>query len=130
MEEKNEDLFIGIIMAFFFGCVFSVLPVWQLIIIPGIIAGLLNKSMRRAVLAGGIGTFLAWSLYMISGLILKNVYLLFDQFGAIIIAPGLGWLLITIAFLMSFVFGVLGGALGYLLNTVIIINIRTMKERN
>ncbi len=128
MKQKNEDLFIGIIMAFFFGCVFSVLPVWQLIIIPGIIAGLLNKTMRRATLAGGIGTLMAWSLYTISGLIVKNVYLIFDQFGAIIIGPGFGWLLITIIFLMSFVFGLLGGALGNLLSTVVIANIRAPKD--
>ena len=130
MKPNNEDLLIGIIIAFIIASIISMFPVWQLIIIPGIIVGLLNKTMRRAALSGGIGTLLAWSYYMIWGLILKNVYVTFDQFGAIIIGPGFGWLLITIIFLMSFVFGVLGGALGYLLNTVIIINIKTTKERN
>ena len=129
MKPNNEDLLIGIITAFLFASIITMLPIWQLIIIPGIIAGLINKTMRRAALAGGIGTLMAWSLYMISGLILKNVYLTFDQFGALIIGEGFGWLLITIAFLMGFLFGVLGGALGYLLNTAIIVNIRTTKER-
>ncbi|MFX0000340.1 MAG: hypothetical protein ACFE9Q_09340 [Candidatus Hodarchaeota archaeon] len=130
MKSKNEDFLIGIITAFLFASIITMLPVWQLIIIPGIIAGLLNKTMRRAALAGGIGTLMAWSLYMISGLILKNVYLIFNQFGALILGAGFGWLLIIIVFLMGFVFGVLGGVLGYLLNIVVIVNIRTTIERN
>ena len=130
MNPKNEDFLIGIIIAFIIASVITMFPVWQLIIIPGIIVGLLNKNLRSAALSGGIGTLLAWSYYMIWGLILNNVYVIFDQFGAIIIGIGYGWLLVTIVFLMGFVFGVLGGALGYYLNTVIIVNIRASKERS
>jgi hypothetical protein len=130
MNPKNEDFLIGIIIAFTIASVITMFPFWQLIIIPGIIVGLLNKSLRIAALSGGIGTLLAWSYYMIWGLVLNNVYVIFDQFGAIIIGTGYGWLLITIVFLMSFVFGVLGGTFGYLLNTVIIVNIRASKKRS
>lgn len=130
MNPKNENFLIGIIIAFIIASIITMFPVWQLIIIPGIIVGILNKTLSRAALSGGFGTFIAWSYYMTWALILNNVNVIFDQFGAIIIGTGYGWLLITIVFLMGFIFGVLGGALGYLLNTVIIVNIRASKERN
>ncbi len=128
MKSENQDLIIGIITSFVIASIFSMIPVWQLIIIPGIIAGVLNTTIKRAALASGIGTLLAWSLYVISGVILNNVDLILDQFGALIIGPGYGGLFIFLILLMSLAFGALGGALGYYSKTVINEYLQTKKE--
>jgi len=128
MKSENQDLIIGIITSFVIASIFSMIPVWQLIIIPGIIAGVLNTTIKRAALASGIGTLMAWSLYVISGVILNNVDLILDQFGALIIGPGYGGLFIFLILLMSLAFGALGGALGYYSKTVINDYLQTKKE--
>ena len=128
MKSENQDLIIGIITSFVIASIFSMIPVWQLIIIPGIIAGVLNTTIKRAALASGIGTLITWSLYVISGVILNNVDLILDQFGALIIGPGYGGLFIFLILLMSLAFGALGGALGYYSKTVINEYLQTKKE--
>ena len=128
MKSENQDLIIGFITSFVIASIFSMIPVWQLIIIPGIIAGVLNTTVKRAVLASGIGTLMAWSLYVISGVILNNVDLILDQFGALIIGPGYGGVFIFLILLMSLAFGALGGALGYYSKTVINEYFQTKKE--
>ena len=128
MKSEYEDVIIGIISSFVFASIFSMIPVWQLIIIPGIIAGVLNNTLKRAALASGIGTLMAWSLYILSGVILNNVDLILDQFGALIIGPGYGGLFIFLILLMSLAFGALGGALGYYSKTVINEYLQKKKE--
>ena len=119
MKSENQDMIIGIITSFVLASIISMIPVWQLIIIPGIIAGILNTNIKRAALASGLGTLMAWSLYVISGVILNKVDLILDQFGALIIGPGYGGFFIFLILLMSMVFGTLGGALGYYSKSVI-----------
>ena len=119
MTSKNEDLIIGITVSFVLASIISLFPVWQLIIIPGIIAGALGKTLKRASLASGFGTLTAWSLYTISGLILTNINLILDQFGALIIGTGYSWLFVLIILMMGLLFGILGGALGYLIKTAV-----------
>ena len=128
MKSENQDIIIGVITSFVIASIFSMIPVWQLIIIPGIIAGALNTTIKRAVLASGIGTLMAWSLYVISGVILNNVDLILDQFGALIIGPGYGGVFIFLILLMSLAFGAIGGALGYYSKTVINEYLQTKKE--
>jgi len=118
MNPENEEIFIGISVSFILASIISLIPVWQLIIIPGVVAGALCKNLKRASLTSGIGTFIAWNLYMISGLALKNIYLIFDQFGALIFGFGYGWLFVLIILLMGLVLGFIGGALGYYIKSV------------
>jgi len=128
MKSENQDIIIGVITSFVIASIFSMIPIWQLIIIPGIIAGVLNTTIKRAVLASAIGTLMAWSLYVISGVILNNVDLILDQFGALIIGPGYGGVFIFLILLMSLAFGAIGGALGYYSKTVINEYLQTKKE--
>ena len=118
MKSENEELFIGISVSFIIASIISLIPVWQLIIIPGVIVGALSKTLKRASFTSGIGTLMAWSLYTISGLALKNTYLIFDQFGALIIGFGYGWVFVLIILLMGLAFGIIGGALGYFIRMV------------
>jgi len=87
-------------------------PIWQLVIIPGIISGFLNKSMKRSILSGTLGVSLSWMIYILSGLVSRNVYLILDQFGALIFGEGFGWLLLLIIIILSAIFGALGGGIG------------------
>lgn len=119
MKPQNEELFIGISVSFIIASILSIIPVWQLIIIPGVIVGALSRTLKQASFTSGIGTLLAWSYYTISGLVLKNTYLIFDQFGALIIGFGYGWIFVLVILLMGLAFGIIGGALGYLIKTQI-----------
>ena len=118
MKSENEELFIGISVSFIIASIISLIPVWQLIIIPGVIVGALSKTLKKASFTSGIGTLMAWSLYTVSGLALKNTYLIFDQFGALIIGFGYGWVFVLIILLMGLAFGIIGGALGYFIRMV------------
>lgn len=110
---ENRNFYISIIVALCLTMILTTIPVWQLVIIPGIIAGFFNKNMKRAILAGLIGVFAAWIIYILHGLITRNVYIILDQFGALIISTGYGWLLLIIIILMGAIFGALGGGFGY-----------------
>ncbi|MFX1496634.1 MAG: hypothetical protein ACFFBH_16705 [Promethearchaeota archaeon] len=111
---KNEDrrFILSLVIAISLTMIFTMIPLWQLVIIPGIIAGLFNKSMKRAILSGTLGVLVSWSIYIIYGLITRNVYSLLDQFGALIISEGYGWLLLILIFLFGAIFGALGGGIG------------------
>ena len=110
---ENRNFYFSIIIALCLTMILTTIPVWQLVIIPGIIAGFFNKSMKRAMVAGLIGVFAAWIIYILHGLITRNVYSILDQFGALIISTGYGWLLLVIIILMGAIFGALGGGFGY-----------------
>lgn len=112
MEIENRNFFISIIIAICITMILTTIPVWQLVIIPGIIAGFFNKSMKRAVLSGLFGVLLAWLIYIIYGLIVRNVYTILDQFGSLIMGSGFGWLLLILIILFGAIFGALGGGLG------------------
>lgn len=92
--------------------IFTAISVWQLVIIPGIIAGLFNKSMKRAIFSGLFGVLFAWLIYIIYGLIVRNVYKILDQFGSLIIGSGYAWLLLILIIIFGAIFGALGGGLG------------------
>ncbi|MFX1313663.1 MAG: hypothetical protein ACFFHD_13795, partial [Promethearchaeota archaeon] len=36
------------------------IKIWQLIIIPGMIAGVLNKTMKQGIYSGALAVFLVW----------------------------------------------------------------------
>jgi hypothetical protein len=90
----------------------TLIPVWQLVIIPGIIAGFLNKTMKYSILSGAIGVATAWLIYILFGIITRNVLIILDQFGALILGDGFGWLLLLLIMLFSVIFGALGGGIG------------------
>jgi len=119
MKSENLDLLIGVIVSFFLASILTFIPIWQLVIIPGFIVGALSKTLKRASLTSSLGTLMAWSLYTLSGVILTNITVILDQFGALIIGPGYAWLFVLIILLIGLVFGILGGALGFLIKTVI-----------
>lgn len=87
--------------------------IWQLIIIPGIIGGLFNKTMRRGIYCGVFGVSLVWIFYLIYLMAAKNFYTNLDQFAGLIFGGlGYGSVILLLIILFGILFGALGGAIG------------------
>lgn len=87
--------------------------IWQLIIIPGIIGGLLNKTMQRGIYCGALGVSLVWIFYLIYLMGAKNFYTNLDQFAGLIFGGlGYGSVILILIILFGILFGALGGAIG------------------
>ena len=87
--------------------------IWQLIILPGIVAGFFNDKMKRGIFSGAIGVSTVWALYMLVAIVSVGAYLNVDQFAGLIFGSlGFGWVLILVVFLIGVLFGALGGAIG------------------
>ena len=119
MEIENRKFYISVIVVSCLTMLLTLIPVWQLVIIPGIIAGMLNKSLKRGVLSGFSGVSLSWGIYVIVGLFTRNVYLLLDQFGELIFGAGSGWIFLILVILLAAIFGAIGGGIGNGLMAVI-----------
>ncbi|TFF89990.1 MAG: hypothetical protein EU548_05285 [Promethearchaeota archaeon] len=97
----------------------TLIPVWQLIIIPGIVAGFLNKQLRYAIFSGLIGVTLSWSIYVVFAFVTRNTYVILEQVGSLIVGSGFGWLILLIVLLIGLLMGALGGGLGYFISLLL-----------
>ncbi|MFW9875765.1 MAG: hypothetical protein ACFFG0_21895 [Candidatus Thorarchaeota archaeon] len=125
LDKENQIFILSIVVAIIFASLLSLIPIWQLIILAGIAAGIFNKTMKKGTLSGAAGVLIFWIIYTVHGIITKNTYILLDQFGALIIGPGFGWLLLILILLLGTLFGALGGAIGS--GAMILIKPRFMK---
>ena len=113
IEKKYKYFIYTTIGALCLTMLFTLIPVWQLIVIPGIIAGFFNKQLRYAVLSGLAGVTISWLIYMIMTLALRNTYTILDQIGELIVGSGFGWLIFLIILIIGLVMGALGGGIGF-----------------
>ena len=130
MEIENRMFYISIVVTLCLTMLLTLIPVWQLVIIPGIIAGMLNKSLKRGILSGFCGVTLSWGIYVIGGLFTRNVYFLLDQFGELIFGGGSGWVFLLLVILLAAVFGAIGGGIGNGMMTVIKIYLEKHPSRD
>ncbi|MHA1728536.1 MAG: hypothetical protein ACTSWY_07370 [Promethearchaeota archaeon] len=112
LSTENRNSLISIAIAGFLAWILSLIPVWQLIIIAGIVTGLLNKTMRRGTLCAAAGVGICWLALMIYGMVSINAYTMLDQFGGLLGLKGMAWVLFVIILLVGTMFGALGGAIG------------------
>lgn len=113
MNKKELILFLsGIALSAILAWVLSLTGIWQLVLIAGFAAGVLNYSMGRGCLSGGIGILLGWGGIMFQKIITDNPAALLDAFGSIMGLTGISWVFYTLILVFGFLFGVLGGALG------------------
>jgi hypothetical protein len=90
----------------------TLIPIWQFIIIPGIIAGVINKSLKHGVLSGLLGVTLSWGIYILVGMYTRNVGSILNQFGEMIFGDNLGGIFIVLILLLAAIFGAIGGGIG------------------
>lgn len=110
--EKEKYFLLSILVGAVLAGILSLIPLWHLVLIAGILAGLLNRTMKKGTLSGAAGVCVCWLIIMIYGMVTINAYTLMDQFGALLIGPGFGWLIFIIVLLVGTLFGALGGAIG------------------
>ncbi|MBN1802895.1 MAG: hypothetical protein JW891_15405 [Candidatus Lokiarchaeota archaeon] len=88
--------------------------IWQYSILPGIIAGLINKKASRSIIASAIGVLSVWIPYMLFAFTSKNTFLTLDYFATLIFGElGYGPVLLIVILCLGTILGALGGAIGY-----------------
>ncbi|MFX1569259.1 MAG: hypothetical protein ACFFCV_12920 [Promethearchaeota archaeon] len=113
IKPENRNFLIAFIITTILTFILTFIPIWQLIIIPGIIGGLLNKTMRRGIYSGVLGVSVVWIFYMIYNISVKGAYTSLDQFAGLIFGGlGYGWVILILVLLLGVLFGALGGAIG------------------
>lgn len=136
MENYIEDLYKekrnfrrGLYIALILTAALTFIEIWQLILIPGVVAGLLNKKMRRGIKSGAIGVTTVWIIYILIALFTKNSYILIDQFAGLIFGGlGYGWIFLIIIILLGALFGALGGAIGSGISQLLSLRERRIEE--
>ena len=107
------NFLIGTLFAVIITFFLTFVEIWQLIIIPGLVAGIFNKKMKRGIYSGALGVTIVWFIYMTLATITRNAYANLDQFAGLIFGElGFGWILFIIILLFGTLFGALGGAIG------------------
>lgn len=109
---KHSNL-VGFILCFLIAYILIYIPVWQLIIIPGVIAGLIAKETGKCAIIGLLGVVDAWGLYAVINIIAGDVEVLFDQIGMVIIgSEGMGFIFIILSIVIGGVIGMFGAIIG------------------
>ncbi len=113
MNPETLDFLIAIVFSAIISFFLTFIEIWQLILIPGLVAGIFNKKMKRGMYSGAIGISIVWSVYMTYALLTRNAYANLDQFAGLIFGGlGFGWILFLLILLFGMLFGALGGAIG------------------
>ena len=128
MDIDKRNYLFGILVAALITYVLTFIEIWQLIVIPGFIAGLMNyKKPRKGIYSGAIGVFISWGIYMSMAMLTRNAYMNFDLFAGLIFGGlGFGWVVLLLIILLGILFGALGGALGS--GTMLFIQLRREGE--
>ncbi|MFX1410182.1 MAG: hypothetical protein ACFFA6_07510 [Promethearchaeota archaeon] len=110
---ETRNFIVSTSLAMFVTYILTFIDVWQLIIIPGILAGAFNKTIRRGIYSGALGVAIIWFLFMLYSMIVQDAYTNLDQFAGLIFGGlGYGWVIFILILLFGVLFGALGGAIG------------------
>ncbi|MFX1463204.1 MAG: hypothetical protein ACFFBF_09140 [Promethearchaeota archaeon] len=113
IKPETRNFLISFIIVALITYALTYAEIWQLIIIPGIVGGLFNKTMRRGIYCGALGIFIVWISYLIYLMVAKNFYTNLDQFAGLIFGElGYGAIILILIILFGILFGALGGAIG------------------
>lgn len=113
IKPETRNFLISFILVALITYALTYAEIWQLIIIPGIIGGVFNKTMRRGIYCGALGVFVVWISYLIYLMVAKNFYINVDQFAGLIFGGlGYGAVILILIILFGILFGALGGAIG------------------
>jgi len=130
MDPNSKNYLLAILVAGLITYLITFIELWQLIIIPGLMAGIIcYEKPRKGIYGGAIGIAIVWISYIIFGMLVKNTYTSIDQFAGVIFGSlGFGWIIVAIILLLGILFGALGGAIGA--GTTLLIKERQKNDRN
>ena len=103
MQSEYKTLILSIFFGACLSMVLTLIPIWQLVIIPAIITGIINQKMRDSIIAGILSILIPWSIYIGYGFATRNVYVILDQLGTLIFGAGFAWVFLLIVFLSSII---------------------------
>ena len=113
LQKQKKNFVISLIAVSAATILLLFIPIWQLILIPGIIAGLINKDAKRSIYSAIIGVSIVWLGFMFIQFYVKDTYTLLDQFAGFIFGGlGFGFVIVIIILLMGIIFSALGAAVG------------------
>ncbi len=113
VEPETRNFLISFVLTAIITFILTYVPIWQLIIIPGIIGGLFNKTMRRGIYSAALGVSIVWIFYMVYKMAEFNAFTNLDQFAFLIFGDlGYGWVIFILILLIGILLGALGGAIG------------------
>lgn len=125
-----RNFIIGTSFAAIFSLLLTFTGIWQLIIIPGIVAGFFNDKMKRGICSGAIGVSIVWAFYMFVAIVNINAYVNVDQFAGLIFGSlGFGWVIVLFVLLFGVLFGALGGAIGSGIKMIFCYELRKKNEK-
>lgn len=109
------DSYWALIISYVGGLLLTFTTIWQLCIIPPVIAGfLIKKKARFAWWAGFFGILLAWLTFILYFMATQPVAQLIDILIQIIIgSPGLGFIAVVLALLIGGLVGGTGSFIGF-----------------
>jgi hypothetical protein len=117
---------IGILVCYILAFIFIYIPVWQLVIIPGIVGGLFTKDTKKSALVGLIGVCAGWGTYALINIIVGDVAMLFDQVGVVIAGvEGIGFVFIILSIIIGGVIGLFGSIIGCSMRNLMLTKKRT-----
>ena len=112
MESETKKFLGSIVIAAIIAWLLTMVEVWHLVIIAGIVAGLFNTTMKKGIIGGALGVCILWTLFIVYEIFTVGAYLVMDQFGGLLIDAGFGWLIMILIILLGTLFGALGGGIG------------------
>ncbi len=113
VNPETRNFLISFVLTAIITFILTYIPIWQLIIIPGIIGGLFNKTMRRGIYSAVLGVSIVWIFYMVYKMSVNGAYTNLDQFAGLIFGDlGYGWVIFVLILLLGILLGALGGAIG------------------
>ncbi len=112
MESETQKFLGSIVIAAIIAWLLTMIEVWHLVIIAGIVAGLFNATMKKGIIGGALGVCILWTLFIVYEIITVGAYFVMDQFGGLLIDAGFGWLIMILIILLGTLFGALGGGIG------------------
>lgn len=130
MDSDSKNFLLGIVVAGIITYLITYIELWQLIIIPGLMAGVIcYEKPRKGIYSGALGIAIVWSIYIFIAVLTKNTYTSIDQFAGLIFGGlGFGWIILAIILCLGILFGALGGAIGA--GTTLLIKIKQESEQN
>lgn len=110
---ENRNFVFSLVFVFLITYGLTLTCLWQLIIIPALLAGIMNEKAKKGIISGILGVLLAWIIYMAIAFMTRNAYPFFDQFAAEIFGSlGFGWLILAIVFFLGILIATLGAIIG------------------